>query len=186
MTKCKDLKPIIINRHPALVTIMIVLLIAYAIIGAFFFPALPGLLHTDPRNAIVGLAVILFGLGFPLVMLLHMALVSITVSTEGVSITHKPRHIREELPWSRYACVYILKGYKQWWYLLTPAPLTKQEQLAAFRACRKAKNIPFVHDGCLLLQQYVSFSCVTDYIPSEIERIPEHQCATLLFGGRWP
>lgn len=185
MAERKALKPIIINRHPALVTTMVVLLIAYALIGAFFFPALPDLLHTDTQDALIGLSLVLFGLSLPLVMLIYMALVSITVSTEGVSITHKPRHIHEELPWSGYTCMYVLTGYKQWWYLLAPSPLTKQEQLAAYRACRKSRDIPFVHGGCLLLQQYISFSHITDYIPPEIERIPEHQCATLLFGGRW-
>ena len=52
-------------------------------------------------------------------------------------------------------------------------------QFAAYKACCKNHEIPYTHEGCLMLNAYVHGSVIDQYIPANIQRITGHQCTKL-------
>ena len=83
------------------------------------------------------------------------------------------------LPWTNFSHLYELEGWKMKIYLLTPAPMDKAAQLAAYKACCKNKNVPYTHEGCLILNTFVHGDVIDQYLPSHIQKMPWHHCTKL-------
>ena len=83
------------------------------------------------------------------------------------------------LPWTTFSHPYELEGWKMKIYLLTPVPMDKAAQLAAYEACCKNKDVPYTHDGCLILNSFVHGDVIDQYLPSHIQKMPWHHCAKL-------
>lgn len=93
-------------------------------------------------------------------------------------------HIRRtgetvSIPWTNFSCLYDLPGWKMNIYLLTPTAMDKDAQLAVYKACCKNKDVPYTHEGCLILNAHVHGSVIDQYIPSHIQKMPWRHCAKL-------
>lgn len=178
MSARMDLKPIVITSHPA-----------NYILGVFMLLASPLLMLAalDGGSPFVIAGVIAFCLlaaFLALMLLIGPRLQRITVSTEGVTIEQKRSNIHAELPWDGYRIAYRLSGYKASYLLFTPAPLSKQAQYEAVNACTKATDVPFSHDGCLVLPGNLYYSQILQRLPEHIRIAPEYECGTLWNKGR--
>lgn len=109
----------------------------------------------------------------------HFARARITLTDSEVQLRIRRAGETVVLPWTNFTCLYNLTGSKMSFYLLTPAPMDKAAQLTAYKACCKNRNIPYTHEGCLMLNAYVHGSVIDQYIPADIQRIAGHQCTKL-------
>lgn len=109
----------------------------------------------------------------------HFARARITLTDSEVRLRIRRSGETIVLPWTNFTCLYNLTGSKMSIYLLTPAPMDKAAQLAAYKACCKNRDIPYTHEGCLMLNAYVHGSVIDQYIPANIQRIAGHQCTKL-------
>lgn len=109
----------------------------------------------------------------------HFACARITLTESEVRL--RIRHSGETivLPWTNFTCLYNLTAAKMSIYLLTPTPMDKAAQLAAYKACCKNRKIPYTHEGCLMLNAYVHGSIIDQYIPSHLQKMTWHHCAKL-------
>ena len=109
----------------------------------------------------------------------HFAPVRITLTDDAVQLRVRRTGKTVVLPWTDFACLYKLEGWKRKFYLLTPAPMDKNAQLAALKACDRNKDVPCTHEGCLLLNAYVHGDVIDQYLPSYIQKMPWRHCAKL-------
>ena len=109
----------------------------------------------------------------------HFAAARITLSDTEVQLRVRRTGETVTLPWADFTCLYELSGCKMRFYLLTPAPMDKEAQLAAYKACCKNKAIPYTHEGCLLLNAYVHGNVIDQYLPAHLKKISWRQCAKL-------
>jgi len=109
----------------------------------------------------------------------HFARVHITLTDNEVRLRIRRSGETVVLPWTNFTCLYKLTGSKISIYLLTPAPMDKAAQLATYKACCKNRDIPYTHEGCLMLNAYVHGSVIDQYIPAIIQKITGHQCTKL-------
>ena len=109
----------------------------------------------------------------------HFARVRITLTDSEVRLRIRRSRDTVVLPWTNFTCLYNLTGSKMSIYLLTPAPMDKTAQLAAYKECCKNRVIPYTHEGCLMLDAYLHGSVIDQYIPANIQKITGHQCARL-------
>lgn len=109
----------------------------------------------------------------------HFARARITLTDSEVRLRIRRSRETVVLPWTNFTCLYNLTGSKMSIYLLTPVPMDKAAQLAAYKACCKNRVIPYTHEGCLMLDAYLHGSVIDQYIPANIQKITGHQCARL-------
>lgn len=109
----------------------------------------------------------------------HFARARITLTDSEVRLRIRRSGETVVLPWTNFTCLYNLTRSKMSIYLLTPAPMDKAAQLAAYKACCKNRDIPYTHEGCLMLNAYVHGSVIDQYIPANIQQIAGHQCTKL-------
>ena len=109
----------------------------------------------------------------------HFARARITLTESEVRLRIRRSGETVVLPWTNFTCLYNLTGSKMSIYLLTPAPMDKAGQLAAYKTCCKNRDIPYTHKGCLMLNAYVHGSVIDQYIPANIQQIAGHQCTKL-------
>lgn len=180
MKKQKSLEPIVITSHPMLY-----------VSAAFFLLFSPFMLwlaisQTESGTRLLCMAMFLLDVGLGVAFLLTPRARKITVSKQGVTIEQKRGSIHAYLPCDNYNFMYTLHGYKVCYFLFSPVALNKQAQYAACEACRQAKDVPFVHDGCLALTGVVTLHMqeVIRYLPEHIHVAPEHECGTLWNKGK--
>ncbi len=109
----------------------------------------------------------------------HFAAARITLSDTGVQLRVRRTGKTVSLPWTDFTCLYELDGWKMKFYLLTPTPMDKDAQLAAYKACCKNKNLPYTHEGCLILNAFAYGNVIDQYLPSPIKKMPWINCAKL-------
>lgn len=109
----------------------------------------------------------------------HFARARITLTNSEIRLRIRRSGETVVLPWTNFTCLYNLTGSKMSIYLLTPAPMDKAAQLAAYKACCKNRDTPYTHEGCLMLNAYVHGSVIDQYIPANIQKITGHQCTKL-------
>lgn len=103
----------------------------------------------------------------------------ITLTSSEIQLRIRRSKQTISLPWTNFTCLYELPGWKMSIYLLTPAPMDKADQLAAYKACCKNKELPYTHDGCLILNAYVHGDVIDKYLPSHIQKMPWKFCAKI-------
>lgn len=118
-----------------------------------------------------------------LTLLLDLQQPRITVSAEGIELHHTRKGWRVLLPWSDYAYMYRLSGYKTTQYLFTAKPMDKPAQFAAYEACRQNRERPRIANGCLLLTDGFDNE-ILSRIPEHIQIVPEYKCCTFWDGYR--
>ena len=109
----------------------------------------------------------------------HFARAHITLTDNEVQLHIRRTGETVALPWTAFSCLYDLPGWKMNIYLFTPAPMDKAAQHAAYKTCCKNKDVPYTHEGCLILNAHVHGSLIDQYIPAHIQRMPWRQCAKL-------
>ena len=109
----------------------------------------------------------------------HFSPARITLSDAEVQLRVRRTGETIVLPWTDFACLYELEGWKRKFYLLTPAPMDKEAQLAAYKACCENKGVPYTHEGCLMLNAYVHGNVIDQYLPAHIQKMPWRHCAKL-------
>lgn len=103
----------------------------------------------------------------------------ITLTENAIQLRIRRSGETVTLPWTEFSCLYTLEGWKMKIYLLTPEPMDKEAQLAAYKACCKDKDVPYTHGGCLILNAFVHGDVIDQYLPSHIQRMPWRHCAKL-------
>lgn len=109
----------------------------------------------------------------------HFARARITLTDSEVQLRIRRTGNTVVLPWSNFAYLYNLTGHKMSIYLLTPTPMDKAAQLAAYKACCKNREIPYTYEGCLMLNAYVHGSVIDQYIPLHLQKMTWHHSAKL-------
>lgn len=91
------------------------------------------------------------------------------------------RRTRETVifPWSSFTYLYTLSGHKMTIYLLTPTPMDKPAQLTTYKSCCKNKDVPYTHEGCLILNAYIHGNVIDQYIPAHLKKASWQHCAKL-------
>ena len=109
----------------------------------------------------------------------HFVPARITLTDEAVHLRVRRTGETVVLPWAAFACMYELGGSKQKFYLLTPVSMDKDAQLAALKACDRSKDVPYTHEGCLILNAYVHGEVIDQYLPPHLKKMPWRHCAKL-------
>ncbi len=109
----------------------------------------------------------------------HFTPVRITLSDTEVQLRVRRTGETVVLLWTDFACLYELDGCKMKIYLLTPASMDKEAQLATYKACCKNKVVPYTHEGCLILNAFAHGDIIDQYIPAHLKKMPWHHCAKL-------
>lgn len=109
----------------------------------------------------------------------HFARARITLTDSEVQLRIRRTGRTVILPWTNFTCLYHLSGHKMSIYLLTPGPMDKEAQLAAYKACCKNHEIPYTHEGCLMLNAYVHGNVIDQYLPANLQKATWHHRAKL-------
>ena len=109
----------------------------------------------------------------------HFSPARITLNDSEVRLRVRRTGETVVLPWTDFTCLYVLDGHKMKIYLLTPAPMAKDAQLAAYKACCKNKTVPYTHEGCLILNAFAHGDVIDQYIPAHLKKMPWHHCSKL-------
>lgn len=109
----------------------------------------------------------------------HLSAARITLSDTDVQLRVRRTGKTVSLPWTDFTCLYELDGWKMKFYLLTPIPMDKDAQLAAYKACCKNKDVPYTHEGCLILNAYAYGNVIDQYIPAHLKKMPWINCAKI-------
>ena len=109
----------------------------------------------------------------------HFSAAHITLNDTNVQLRIRRTGKVVTLPWTDFTCLYELDGWKMKIYLLTPGPMDKEAQLAAYKACCKNKAVPYTHEGCLILNAHVHGNVIDPYIPPHLKKMPWRHCAKL-------
>lgn len=151
--------------------------IILAIIGALGLLLM--LVTPTPRNTFFFTLFIFAGSLVSCFLADHFSRVRITLTDTEVQLRVRRTRETVTLPWTDFACLYELPGWKMSIYLLTPTPLDKAAQLTAYKACCKNKAVPYTHEGCLILNAHVHASVIDQYLPTHIQKMPWQKCAKL-------
>lgn len=109
----------------------------------------------------------------------HFAAARITLSDNSVQLRVRRTGKTVSLPWTNFTYLYELDGWKMKIYLLTPVPMNKDAQLSAYKACCKNKDVPYTHDGCLILNAFAHGEVIDRYLPAHLKKMPWINCAKL-------
>lgn len=103
-----------------------------------------------------------------------------TITTDGVELYNRRKGSHVHLPWSDYAYMYTLQGYKNNYCLLSDTLMDKPAQYFAVKACRKNTEQPGTANGCLLLAG--ASHEVKARMPEHIQVVPEWKCCSFWDG----
>ena len=108
----------------------------------------------------------------------------ILASKEGLYIQRKRKEPLEMLPWSQFQCAYTFRQgitYKACGILFTTRPMTKQEQLAAAKACQEGGFRPrLIFEGNVWVgTSSATMQTLGVTIPDHIQQMPEIACANV-------
>jgi len=57
--------------------------------------------------------------------------------------------------------------------------MDKEAQLSSYKASLKNKDIPYTHEGTLILNAFVHGDVIDQYLPPHIQKMSWHHCAKL-------